>query len=54
MDGKPLFLLFLLQLIFIFLNALFASTEIAVIALNDNKLAKLAAAGDKRALRLLS
>lgn len=52
MDDYPLILLFLLQLVFIFLNALFACAEIAVISMNDNKLAKLAAAGDKRALRL--
>jgi putative hemolysin len=39
-------------LIFISLNALFASAEIAVITMNDNKLAMLTAAGDKRALRL--
>ncbi|MGI5935684.1 MAG: hemolysin family protein [Oscillospiraceae bacterium] len=44
--------MFLLQLIFIFLNAIFACAEIAVITMNDNKLAKLAAAGDRRALRL--
>ncbi len=44
--------LLLLQLIFISLNALFASAEIAVITMNDNKLAMLTAAGDKRALRL--
>ena len=52
MDDNPLILLFLLQLLFIFLNAIFACAEIAVIRMNDNKLAKLAAAGDKRALRL--
>lgn len=45
-------LLLLLQLVFISLNAVFACAEIAVIKMNDNKLAKLAAAGDKRALRL--
>jgi len=38
--------------VFIFFNALFACAEIAVITMNDNKLAKLAAAGDRRALRL--
>lgn len=41
-----------LQLILIALNAVFACAEIAVISMNDNKLAKLAAAGDKRAVRL--
>lgn len=44
--------LFLLQFIFILLNAVFAAAEIAVITMNDNKLAKLAASGDKRAIRL--
>lgn len=52
MSESPLFWLLLLQLIFICLNAIFACAEIAVITMNDNKLAKLAAAGDKRALRL--
>lgn len=42
----------LLQFCLIFLNALFACAEVAVITMNDNKLAKLAAAGDKRAVRL--
>ncbi len=44
--------LLLLQFVFIFLNAIFASAEIAVIKMNGNKLAKLSADGDKRALRL--
>ncbi len=52
MNGNPLLWLFLLQLVFICLNAIFACAEIAVITMNDNKLAKLSAAGDKRALRL--
>ncbi len=52
MSDGPLLWLFLLQLIFIFFNAIFACAEIAVITMNDNKLAKLSAAGDKRALRL--
>ena len=42
----------LLQLILIGLNAVFACAEIAVISMNDAKLAKLAEEGDKRALRL--
>lgn len=52
MSNAPLLWLFLLQLIFISFNAIFACAEIAVITMNDNKLAKLSAAGDKRALRL--
>lgn len=42
----------LLQVILIALNAVFACAEIAVISMNDNKLAQLVAQGDKRALRL--
>ena len=42
----------LLQVFLILLNAVFASAEIAVISINDAKLAKMAAAGDKRAIRL--
>lgn len=42
----------LLQVILISLNAVFACAEIAVISMNDNKLAQLVAQGDKRALRL--
>ena len=52
-DGDPIFWPLVLQLILILLNAIFALTEIAVISMNDNKLAKLAAAGDKRAVRLV-
>ena len=42
----------LLQLILIICNAIFACAEIAVISMNDNRLAKLAAEGDKRAVGL--
>jgi putative hemolysin len=42
----------LLQFFLILVNAIFASAEIAVISMNDNKLAKLAASGNKRAIRL--
>lgn len=41
-----------LQIILIALNAVFACAEIAVISMNDNKLAKMVAEGDKRAMRL--
>ncbi len=41
-----------LQIVLIVLNAIFACAEIAVISMNDAKLAKLAAEGDKRAVRL--
>ncbi|MBQ4283505.1 MAG: HlyC/CorC family transporter [Lachnospira sp.] len=42
----------LLQVVLIALNAVFACAEIAIISMNDNKLAKMAAEGDKRAMRL--
>ncbi len=42
----------ILQIILIALNAVFACAEIAVISTNDTRLDKLAASGDKRALRL--
>ncbi|MEG1997753.1 MAG: CNNM domain-containing protein, partial [Clostridiales bacterium] len=42
----------LLQICLICLNAVFACAEIAIISMNDNKLAKMAADGDKRAVRL--
>ena len=41
-----------LQIVLIALNAVFACAEIAVISMNDNKLAKMVAEGDKRAMRL--
>lgn len=41
-----------LQVILIFVNAVFASAEIAVISMNDNRMAKMAAEGDKRAIKL--
>lgn len=40
----------LLQVVLIFLNATFASAEIAVISMNATRLAKMAEDGDKRAL----
>lgn len=42
----------LLQFFLILLNAVFACAEIAIISMNDNKLASMASNGDKRALRL--
>jgi len=42
----------LLQIVLISLNAVFACAEIAVISMNDNKLAQMASQGDKRAIRL--
>lgn len=51
MDDPILWQIFL-QIILIALNAVFACAEIAVISVNDNKLAQMAAKGDKRAVRL--
>ena len=42
-----------LQIVLIFVNALFASAEIAVISMNDNRMEKMAQEGDKRAIKLL-
>lgn len=49
---NSIILMILLQIILIMLNAVFACAEIAVISMNDNKLAKMASEGDKRAVRL--
>lgn len=49
---NSIFLMILLQVLLIGLNAIFACAEIAVISMNDNKLAKMASDGDKRAIRL--
>ena len=42
----------ILLVVLIFVNAAFASAEIAVISLNEVKLKKLASEGDKRVKRL--
>ena len=42
-----------LLVVLILLNGFFASAEIAVITLNDNKIRKMAEEGDKRAIRVL-
>lgn len=52
MDSEPMLGQILLQIFLIFLNAVFACAEIAVVTMNDNKLDKLAASGNKRAIRL--
>ena len=52
MGNDPLFWQIILQVVLIALNAVFACAEIAVITMNDAKLAKLAAEGDKRAVKL--
>lgn len=43
----------ILQVVLIFLNAVFASAEIAVISANETKMQKMAEKGDKRASRLV-
>lgn len=52
MSHSILFMLFL-QVFLIMLNAIFACAEISIISMNDNKLAKMASEGDKRAIRLM-
>ena len=51
-DTNSIIFMILLQVVLILLNAVFACAEIAVISMNDTKLAKLASDGDKRAIRL--
>ena len=50
--NDSIWLLLLIQVILILLNAVFASAEIAVLSLNDLKISKLMEQGDKRAARL--
>lgn len=52
MKSSLIFML-LLQIVLIGLNAVFACAEIAIISVNDNKMAKMAAEGNKRAKRLI-
>ena len=49
---NSILLMILLQVFLTLLNAVFASAEIAVISINDAKLARMEAEGDKRAVRL--
>jgi putative hemolysin len=53
-DSDPLLSQLILQAALIALNAVFACAEIAIISINDNKLDKMAASGDKRAKKLKS
>ncbi len=52
LEEDPIWGPIFLQIFLILLNAVFACAEIAVISMNDNKLAKLTASGDKKAMRL--
>lgn len=56
MDGDPgssIYMPIFLLIVLIFLNATFASAEIAVISMKDAKLRKMATDGDKRARKLV-
>ena len=53
MEIDPLVWQLLLQVVLIAINAFFASTEIAVISLNANKVRKQAEEGDKKAKQML-
>ena len=50
--NEQILFMVLLQVILIMFNAVFACAEIAVISMNDNKLANMIKQGDKRAIRL--
>lgn len=52
MSPDPIWPQILLQVVLILLNAFFASTEIAVLSLNENLLRREAEEGDKKAARL--
>jgi len=53
LESDPLIWQIILQIILIGLNAVFACAEIAIISVNETKLAKLASDGNKKALKLL-
>lgn len=52
MDSDPILGPIILQVVLILLNALFACAEIAVVSMNDTKLARMAAEGNKKAVSL--
>ena len=51
--GNTIIFMILLQVVLIALNAVFACAEIAIISMNDNKMNKMAAEGNKKAKRLV-
>lgn len=51
--STSIYILLLVQLILIALNAIFASAEIAVLSMNETKLKRMAEQGDSRAKRLV-
>ncbi len=53
-EDDPIIWQITLQVVLILLNAVFACAEIAVISINDNKLERMSAGGNKQATRLLS
>ena len=53
MSSDPIWGQLLLQLVLILVNAYFASTEIAVLSLNENKVRRLAEEGDKKAVQMM-
>lgn len=48
-----IWLMLLLQVFLIALNAVFAASEIAIVSMNDNKMAKMAKEGNKKAVHLV-
>ena len=52
--GTSIWMLLLLQVVLIALNAIFACAEIAVLSINETKLERMAEQGDKRAKRLFA
>lgn len=50
---NSIWLMLLLQVFLIALNAVFAAAEIAIVSMNDNKMAKMAREGNKKASRLV-
>ena len=51
--GNSIIFMILLQVVLIGLNAIFACAEIAIISMNDTKMQKMAAEGNKKAKRLV-
>lgn len=51
MDNS-IWLMLLLQVVLIALNAIFACAEIAIVSMNDNKMEKMAKEGNKKAIKL--
>ena len=51
--STSIYILLLVQIILIALNAIFASAEIAVLSMNETKLERMAEQGDSRAKRLV-